>query len=236
MADKIGSDRPKIPDLPKPGFCKKLFVFFTMVAHIAAIVFTGYVVFLALPGNYLFAWHPILMSIAFGVLTTEAILYFSPESTLIPQASRSTKVGYHWATNTTAIICGLIGLTVIVSNKYKNGKPHFTTWHGTLGLITIIYMCVQGLAGTTLLYPKLLAGKIKLADQKIYHATSGLFLYTSGLGTLVLALFSSWYTTNAHPAMWWVSLSCLAWLSLVIMNQVTSEYIPKALKKPSQQY
>ncbi len=60
MADKVASDRPKIPDLPKPGFCKKLSVFFTMVAHIAALVFTGYIVFLAMPGNckYLFwVWY-----------------------------------------------------------------------------------------------------------------------------------------------------------------------------------
>lgn len=234
MADN--NSQKIIPELSKPSFCKKLSTFFTMVAHVAAIVLTGYVVFLALPGNYLFAWHPILMSIAFGLLTTEAILFFSSVSTLVPQATRKMKVSYHWAANTTAIVCALIGFGIIVFNKYKNGYSHFTSWHGTLGLITVIYICVQGLAGTTLLYPKLLAGKIKLGDQKIYHATSGLFLYTLGCGTLVLALFSDWFTTNAHPVMWWVCLVCIMWLSLVIMNQVTTEYIPKALKKPSQQY
>ena len=132
-----------------------------------------------------------------------------------------------------------ISITLYWSTLFMTQKwspwPLFYFTH--TGIITVVYICIQGLAGTTLLYPKLLAGKIKLADQKIYHATSGLFLYTLGLGTLVLALFSNWYTTNAHPVMWWVSLSCLAWLSLVVMNQVTSEYVPKTFKKkPSQHF
>lgn len=69
----------------------------------------------------------------FGLLTTEAILYFSKESTLIPKATRKTKVSYHWATNATAIICGLIGLAIILRNKYVNNKDHFTSWHGKFG-------------------------------------------------------------------------------------------------------
>ena len=38
--------------------------------------------------------------------------------------------------------------------QHLNGKPHFTTWHGQVGLGTVIYVAIQCCAGTILLYPK----------------------------------------------------------------------------------
>ena len=167
---------------------------------------------------------------------TEAILFFSPDSNLVPKAARKTKVTYHWITNTTAVCCAIAGLTIIVVSKTLNGYPHLKSWHGIFGVSTVAYTCLQATAGTTLLYPKLTAGLIKLADLKLYHATSGLVLFTLACTTLVLGLFTDWFSNNAHGSAWYFCIGTIAWLSLVIMHQITQAYLPKSLKKASQQY
>ncbi len=172
----------------------------------------------------------------FAFLMTEAILFFSPDSNLVPKAVRKTKVTYHWITNTTAVLCAIAGLVIIIVNKEINGYPHFKSWHGIFGVSTVAYACIQAGAGTTLLYPKLTAKMFKLADLKLYHATSGLVLFTLACVTLVLGLFTNWFSKNAHETAWYICIGIVAWISLVIRNQVTQAYLPKSLKKASQQY
>ncbi|XP_078000951.1 transmembrane reductase CYB561D2-like [Glandiceps talaboti] len=209
--------------------------FLGMVAHLASIVFCGIIIYHAWPGSSLFSWHPTLMSVAFALLMAEAILFFSPESTLLPKALRKTKVRYHWINNVTAVVCALGGFGCIFLNKSKMGKSHFTSWHGLLGVTTVTYACMQCLAGTLLLYPKVVSQMVKLADMKLYHATSGLLMFSLACASLVLGLFSNWFVSVASDAVWYISLSCPAMLALVVMNQVTQAYLPKAFKKPSQQ-
>ncbi|XP_041458496.1 cytochrome b561 domain-containing protein 2-like [Lytechinus variegatus] len=207
-----------------------------MVSHLVAISFTGFMIYLAWPLTNLFSWHPILMSIAFAFLMSESIMFFSSESTLIPKVNRKSKVSYHWITMTTAIACALIGFAIIFINKVLHDKPHFKSWHGTMGLVVIIYMCIQAFGGAFHLFPKFTSKFVKLADLKLYHATSGLCLFILVITTLVLALYSNWMQQKAGETGWYFLLGCLMWLTTVITNQVTTEYLPRALKKPSSQY
>lgn len=167
---------------------------------------------------------------------TEAILFFSTESSLVPKVQRPTKVNYHVATMIASIACGIAGFSVIYVNKNLSGKDHFTSWHGTFGLIVICYMFVQALGGIITRYPKLMGGKIKPANLKLYHATSGLFLFSMVCATLFLALFSNWFVQNSSDFTWYVCHMIIALLVLMVMNQITTEYVPKAFKKRSQQY
>ncbi|XP_071492417.1 transmembrane reductase CYB561D2-like [Diadema antillarum] len=208
----------------------------SMVSHLVAIAFTGYITYLAWPFTNLFSWHPIMMSVAFSFLMVEGILFFSRESTLIPKVNRKGKVGYHWVTMTTAVICALIGFTIIFVNKIIRDKSHFKSWHGTIGLVVLIYICLQSIGGAFHLFPQFTSKYVKLADLKLYHATSGLCLFLLVMATMVLALYSNWTQKNAGDAGWYFLLGCLMYMSLVITNQVTSEYLPRALKKPSSQY
>ncbi|XP_022101189.1 cytochrome b561 domain-containing protein 2-like [Acanthaster planci] len=235
-ADAAKPDHLKPASKGKKGCFRRVCSFFSMAAHILAISFVSYMIYLAWPFSSLFSWHPVLMSIAFALLMTEAILFFSPDSNLVPKATRKMKVTYHWITNTTAVLCALAGLAIIVVNKERYGKPHFTSWHGLCGICTVVYTCLQATAGSTLLYPKLTAGLAKPADLKLYHATSGLVLFTLACTTLTLGLFTNWFWSTAHGTAWYFCIATVAWLSLVIMNQVTQAYLPKSLKKPSQQY
>ena len=55
-----------------------------MVVHILSVAFTGFIVYLSSPGSDLFSWHPTCMSVAFMLLLLQAIVLFSPESSLFP--------------------------------------------------------------------------------------------------------------------------------------------------------
>ncbi|XP_071959761.1 transmembrane reductase CYB561D2-like [Antedon mediterranea] len=220
----------------KVGICKRIRNFLAMVAHLISIGFTGFIIYEAWPGSSLFSWHPTLMTLAFAFLMFEAVIFFSPESSLLPQANRKVKTSYHWITNTCALICAAVGFTVIFVNKAINDKPHLTSWHARIGLVTLIYCSVQAMGGVPILYHKYFAGRFKLGDLKLYHATSGLVLFSLIYATFVLALYSNWFTGKVSGIWWYVCLGCPAWLALVVMNQITSEYMPRALKKSSEHY
>ena len=55
-----------------------------MVVHIISVALTGFYFYLANPGSDLFSWHPVCMSIGFVLLLLQAIVLFSPESSLFP--------------------------------------------------------------------------------------------------------------------------------------------------------
>ena len=44
----------------------------------------------------------------------------------------------HWILNLTSTLAAAAGFGVIYLNKEMVGKKHFTTWHGRLGLATMV--------------------------------------------------------------------------------------------------
>lgn len=162
---------------------------------------------------------------------TESIIIFSPISSLILKSDRKTKVQYHWIGMLVAALCALTGVGIIWYNKNLNQKPHMTTWHGTFGYITAGYVCVQCIAGIFVKYPHLVKSIVpRLADLKLYHATSGLALYSLVYVTLILAMFSSYFVTNVTGTSWYACVACPAILVLVIMTQITSAYAKRPQK------
>ncbi|KAF7249765.1 Cytochrome b561 domain-containing protein 2 [Varanus komodoensis] len=204
---------------------------FGATAHFVSLGFTIFVAVLARPGSSLFSWHPLLMSLAFSFLMTEALLTFSPESSLLRSFSRKAKVRFHWALQVLSLICAVLGLAIISYNKYLNGKDHFVTWHGQTGLLTVLYASMQCLGGLALLYPKLLKNWT-LSKLKLYHATSGLIGYLLGCASLMLGMCSLWFTTSLTGAAWYLSFLCPVLTSLVIMNQVSNAYLYRKRIQP----
>merc|ERR1711944_35944 len=74
---------------------------------------------------------------------SQAIAIFSPESSLLHNSQRSDKVQLHWILNLFAMLAAAGGFGSIYLNKEIAGKKHFTTWHGTFGLITFIGVFLQ---------------------------------------------------------------------------------------------
>ncbi|KAM4893823.1 transmembrane reductase CYB561D2 isoform 3-T3 [Sylvia borin] len=217
-------------------------------AHLVALGFPVAVAVLARPGSSLFSWHPLLMALAvsatppvttplpwdsqgpcrrspwFSFLMTEALLIFSPETSLLRSFSRKIRVRAHWALQLLALLCALLGLAIITYNKHLNGKGHFVTWHGLTGLLAVLYTGGQCAGGVLLLYPKLMKNWT-LAKLKLYHATSGLVGYLLGSASLMLGMCSLWFTTTVTGASWYLAMLCPLVTSLVIMNQVSNAYL-----------
>ncbi|XP_046353297.2 transmembrane reductase CYB561D2-like [Haliotis cracherodii] len=201
-----------------------------MVAHFVALFFTGFIVYTAAPGSSLFSWHPTLMAIAFLLLMFEGLLVFSPISSFVPRQSRATKVTLHWMLQVTSLTCAIGGFAAIYYNKEINNKEHFTSWHGLIGLSAVGYSCMQMLGGSVLKYPALasiLRIKLRLADLKIVHATSGLVSFILVCTSFMLAMFSTWFCKNVTGTTWYACLGCISCILFIIMNQITSAYLPK---------
>ncbi|GCB62824.1 hypothetical protein scyTo_0013120 [Scyliorhinus torazame] len=167
----------------------------------------------------------------FSFIMTQAILLFSPETSLILSYSRKIKVRVHWLLQGLTTMCAILGLTIISYNKYLNDKPHFTSWHGLVGLVTVFYICMQSIGGVSLLYPKLM-GNWSLSKLKLYHATSGLVGYLLGCTSLLLGMCSSWFTETVNGISWYIAVCCPALLALVLMNQISSAYLKRKRMQP----
>lgn len=200
-----------------------------MVSHFVCVLFVGYIIYVAKPGSSLFSWHPALMALGFGFMLSEAILVFSPQSSFLVSATRKTRVFVHWTGAVAALSCVLIGLATVWWNKELRNKSHATTWHGILGYATVAYLAVQCCAGAMVKYPSVVKNMVRLADLKMYHATSGLTLFALGCVSLVLGMYSNYFNRLVTGTSWYACVGCVAFLALIMANQVTSAY----LKKPA---
>ncbi|XP_038626621.1 cytochrome b561 domain-containing protein 2 isoform X2 [Tachyglossus aculeatus] len=183
------------------------------------------------PTSGLFSWHPVLMSLAFSFLMTEALLVFSPESSLLRSLSRKGRARCHWVLQLLALLCAVLGFGLIIYNKEVHGKTHLSTWHGRMGLLTVLWAGLQCTGGLALLYPKLLP-HWPLAKLKLYHATSGLVGYLLGSTSLLLGMCSLWFTTTIPGKGWYLAALCPILTSLVIMNQVSNAYLYRKRIQP----
>ncbi|XP_060898853.1 transmembrane reductase CYB561D2 [Labrus mixtus] len=196
------------------------------LTHLMCIVFTVFITVLSRPGTSLFSWHPFLMTLAFSLFMTEAILLFSPRGSPIKSLPHKTKGRVHWILQCICVSCAVLGLAAIFYNKHLNDKPHFTSWHGFLGLITVCVVGLQSLAAVPLIFHSLAKGW-SLAKLKRYHAASGLVTYLLGSASLLLGLCSAWFTASVSGYTWYLSALCPALTALVMMNQVTTAYMAK---------
>ncbi|XP_041046744.1 cytochrome b561 domain-containing protein 2 isoform X2 [Carcharodon carcharias] len=199
-------------------------------AHLLSLGFPIGMAVVSKPGSSLFSWHPFLMALAFSFIMTQALLLFSPETSLIMSYSRKIKVRAHWLLQGLASTCAILGLAIISFNKYLNDKPHFTSWHGLVGLVTVLYICMQSIGGVSLLYPKLM--NWSLSKLKLYHATSGLVGYLLGCTSLLLGMCSTWFTETVTGITWYLAVCCPVLLALVIMNQISNAYLKKKRMQP----
>ncbi|XP_068171891.1 transmembrane reductase CYB561D2 isoform X2 [Antennarius striatus] len=174
----------------------------------------------------LFSWHPFFMTLSFSFFMTEAILLFSPQGSLIRKFPHKTKGQVHWILQSACLCCAILGVTAIIYNKYLNDKPHFTSWHGLLGVITVFVVVWQSLAAVPLIYHSLVKGW-SLAKLKRYHAASGLVTYLLGSISLLFGLNSTWFTASVSGYAWYLSALCPALTALVVMNQVTGAYMAR---------
>ena len=168
----------------------------------------------------------------FGFFMLEAILVFSKSSSLVPSVPRATKVKYHWVLQSLATLCAVGGFLAIVITKNMYNKPHFTSWHGFLGGLTVLFTCVQAMMGLTLIYPNLpLINRLKLALRKKLHALSGTIIFVFSCFVIILGFYSDWYLKRVvqYSWAWGLSVICPILLAATVNNQVAQAYIFRKL-------
>ncbi|XP_043078912.1 transmembrane reductase CYB561D2 [Puntigrus tetrazona] len=198
--------------------------------HALCALFTGFIAALSRPGSSLFSWHPFLMTLAFSFFMTEAVLLFNPYSSPVKKLKHKAKGRLHWLLQGSCVCCAVAGLAAVFYNKHLGGKPHFSTWHGALGALTVAAAGLQALGGLPLLHPKLARGRSR-AELKRYHAASGLLAYLLGSSSLFLGLRSAWFGGVAGGFGGALAPLCPVLCALVVMSQVTNAYMAR---KPMQ--
>jgi len=204
-----------------------------MVLHLITVGLTGLVLYTAVPGTDLFSWHPALMTTAFCLLMCQAIVIFSPESSLLQSSSRSDKIQLHWILNLFSILGTAGGFGAIYLNKEIAGKSHFTTWHGQFGLATVLGILGAALGGLAAKYSGYLRSYAKPINVKLYHATGALVVFTLAMITMCLACYSNWFRKRVDGFLW----RCAFWSPVILVvcvaRQVTQSYLPRVAKPSS---
>ncbi|CAF4240879.1 unnamed protein product, partial [Rotaria magnacalcarata] len=97
-----------------------------------------------------------------------------------------------------SIICSIIAFTAIYLRKEQGNKSHFTSWHGLIGLTVFIWSLLQSTGGLllTILQRYIRSLGLTHAKLRIYHATSGVLLFTMSCFVIVLGLASNWFKTK----------------------------------------
>ncbi|XP_071538444.1 transmembrane reductase CYB561D2 [Panulirus ornatus] len=166
-----------------------------MLHHIlrtGGVVFTLFVTYLAKPGSSLFSYHPTLMTVAFTGLMTEAIFMFSKYG-LAGGRLHSAKITAHWLVLMLAAVAHGVGYVTIYYNKELNSKPHYTSWHGSLGLSTSVLFWLQLSVGIFVRYPKLLKSVMQGRTLKAIHGLFGMMTFGAAMITVALGLWSNWF-------------------------------------------
>lgn len=161
------------------------------------------------------------MSHQFSLFMSEAILIFTPHGSPIKKLTYRTKSRFHWILQGLCVSCAALGIVAIYYNKHLNGKPHLTSWHGVLGVMTLWVAMLQFLAALPLLYHSLAKGW-SLAKLKQYHAATGMVTYLLGCISLVLGLSSAWFTASVKGYAWYLTALCPVLCALYIVNQITT--------------
>ncbi|GLV34166.1 hypothetical protein CBL_00096 [Carabus blaptoides fortunei] len=102
----------------------------TTVTHIVLVQFVLFILYLSFSHEVeLFTWHPILLSVGWVLLMSEAILAISAENCLTKCVSPRNRIFLHWTLQVTAAILNYTGFAIVVINKNNKNKEHFKTWH-----------------------------------------------------------------------------------------------------------
>ncbi|KIJ60625.1 hypothetical protein HYDPIDRAFT_138830 [Hydnomerulius pinastri MD-312] len=143
-----------------------------------------------------FAFHPILQSSAIACFTY-GILTLQPTSQ--PHTKAAGLQRHQFAMIGLGFPLILLGTLVMVYYKYSHNAAHFTSWHGTFGIIAVAWLFVQVLlgAGSVWFGGVAFGGGAKAKAVWKYHRLSGYIVFPLVLFTAHLAgAWSTFVTSN----------------------------------------
>lgn len=127
------------------------------------------------------------------------MLFISKENPVVRQLklNHTWKLRYHWILLTAATGCIIVGFIVVFVNKNHLKKEHFKTWHGLFGLLSLIGGTPAIINGIGALYDVNLKNYIKPNVIKLIHQASGTAAFIFGGVTLILSVYTNWFTKNS---------------------------------------
>jgi len=145
-----------------------------------------------------FALHPPLQSAALSIFTYGIV-------TLQPASRPRTKAEGLYRHQVAMIGMGLplitLGVYSVWHNKVLHGKEHFVTWHGTMGLLCVIWLAFQIIVGGGSVWfgGALFGGGRKAKALWKYHRLSGCLLFSLLFFTAHLGgAWSAWSARNTN--------------------------------------
>lgn len=204
------------------------------VSVILAVLF----VYLSIKENGLFKFHPSLMGISYFGCMFQAIYIFSiDESTYARLLTRRKQILVHSILQMGTISCSTLAFLAIYYNKQQRNKPHFTTWHGLLGLIAFGWSLAQSFTGLflTIFQRYIRSFGLTYGQLRIYHATSGVLLFTFSCFVIVLSLASNWFQNQVptnrilSSIIFYLLTSSILFLAHKSVEQVKNRYVKRKL-------
>ncbi|KAF9472768.1 hypothetical protein BDN70DRAFT_868041 [Pholiota conissans] len=171
-----------------------------LIAASVLMVITWTMVLVNSPGQIgWFALHPPLQTLAvlsftFGIITLQP--------TNQPKSKAAGLIRHEVAIFVIGFPSIIVGTFAVSYNKYLRSADHFTTWHGTIGIICMAWLLFQaGLgAGSVWFGGALFGGGLKAKLLWKYHRLSGYFLFP--LLLLSVNLGGAWSNWSAKYSIW----------------------------------
>lgn len=172
----------------------------------------------------LFTFHPIFQSLAL-LFFYQGILILQPTNT---PASKRTGLLFHEAFQLLGSLLIIVGSSAIIYNKISHSAPHFTSWHGLLGFISVCIVLVQALFGALIGFEwsrdYILGDSVGRQLWK-YHRASGYLLVFLMTLTVLTATRADWVVfVSSKWSIWVLTISpivaLIGLLSLVNVDKI----------------
>lgn len=174
----MNSPRPEaLGWLRSTGATYAVHIFSSLSALLLTIWIFKHMGGVALEGNELFNWHPLLMGFAFALIVPEAVLLFRPASGL----SRWIAKYLHAALQGTAMLLAVLGVSAVYKNHEDKGYSHARSLHSWVGLGTVTLMVAQWLLGDLAFLTSLFTANLRIKAVPLHIAVGTAIVFLSTL-------------------------------------------------------
>lgn len=133
------------------------------------------------------------------LLMNEAVVMFSPVWSPIPKAyHKKMYLNGHAYVQAVVFTGFVVGFFVIYQNKENNSKPHFTSWHGLLGLFQASLLGLQVTLGILAKYALMLPAAVRrfVPSIKTFHDLLGVGVVGLAAANMVTGFFTNFFTSQ----------------------------------------
>jgi hypothetical protein len=164
-----------------------------------------------------FALHPPLQTLAI-LLLTYGIITLQPTNQ--PKTKASGLVRHQILIFVLAFPSLFLGTFAVSYNKWLRGADHFTTWHGTIGILCMVWLLFQIFLGAGSVWNggSLFGGGLKAKGVWKYHRVSGYILFP--LMLLTVNLGGAWSNWSAKYSVWVVRFAAFTLAPMAVLAGV----------------